>query len=193
MRSASQLPEENLTYNVGMIVGGTSIHIDEAGNNATATGKDNVIAPVAYASGDIRTISNQQTARVEKKMQAIVAQHLPKTTATITFGEGYPAMPPTAQSRALLGILNQANASLGFKPMPELDPMKRGAGDISFVADIHSGPRGHRGDGRRCARARRNHRPVDTAHQHQARCAADVPAEPDRSESRPDKIAVAGK
>jgi glutamate carboxypeptidase len=134
-----QLPEENLTYNVGLIVGGTSVHIDEAGNNGTATGKDNVVAPIAYASGDIRTISNQQTARIEKKMQAIVAQHLPKTTATITFGEGYPAMAPTAQSRALLGILNQANVSLGFKAMPELDPMKRGAGDISFVADIIPG------------------------------------------------------
>ena len=116
-----------------------AVHVDEAGNNATATGKDNVIAPVAYASGDIRTISNQQTARVEKKMQEIVAHHLPKTDAAITFGEGYPAMSPTAQSRALLGILNQANASLGFKSMPELDPMKRGAGDISFVADIIPG------------------------------------------------------
>ena len=48
-------------------------------------------------------------------------------------------MAPTAQSRALLGILNQANASLGFGTMPELDPMKRGAGDISFVADLLPG------------------------------------------------------
>jgi glutamate carboxypeptidase len=135
----TQLPEENLTFNIGLIAGGTSVHVDEAGNNATATGKDNVIAPVAYASGDIRTISNQQTARVEKKMQEIVAHHLPKTTANITFGEGYPAMPPTPQSRALLGILNRANASLGLKQMPELDPMKRGAGDISFVADFIPG------------------------------------------------------
>ena len=43
------------------------------------------------------------------------------------------------QNRALLGILNQANASLGFTAMPELDPMKRGAGDIAFVADIVPG------------------------------------------------------
>ncbi len=67
-------------------------------------------------------------------MQAIVAQHLPKTNATISFGEGYPAMAPTAESRALLGLLNQVNQSLGFSPMPELDPMKRGAGDIAFVS-----------------------------------------------------------
>ena len=54
--------------------------------------------------------------------------------APIDFGEGYPAMAPTADSRALLRMLNDANRSLGFAEMPELDPMKRGAGDISFVA-----------------------------------------------------------
>lgn len=135
----TQLPEPYLTYNVGLLLGGSTLAVDDAGNNGTATGKDNVIAPTAYASGDIRTISNEQTDRVEKKMETIVAQHLPKTGATITFGEGYPAMSPTAQSRALLGILNQVNASLGFGAMPELDPMKRGAGDISFVADIVPG------------------------------------------------------
>ncbi len=135
----TQLPEPYLTFNTGLIVGGTSLTVDDSGNNATATGKPNVIPPTAYASGDIRTISNEQSERIEKKMQAIVAQHLAKTGAAITFGEGYPAMAPTAQSRALLGVLNQANASLGFGIMPELDPMKRGAGDIAFVADILPG------------------------------------------------------
>ncbi len=135
----TQLPEPYLTFNVGMALGGTTVTVDEAGNNGTATGKDNVIAPAAYASGDIRTISNEQTARVEKKMEAIAGQHLLRTGAAISFGEGYPAMAPTAQSRALLGILNQVNAGLGFGTMPELDPMKRGAGDISFVADILPG------------------------------------------------------
>jgi len=135
----TQLPEPYLTYNVGMMLGGSSVNVDDAGNNGTATGKDNVIAPAAYASGDIRTISNEQTERVEKKMQAIVAAHLAKTGATLTFGEGYPAMAPTAESRALLKMLNGANASLGFGAMPELDPMKRGAGDISFVAGIIPG------------------------------------------------------
>jgi len=135
----TQLPEPYLTYNVGMVVGGSSVTVDDAGNNGTATGKDNVIAPAAYASGDIRTISNEQTERVEKKMEGIAAAHLAKTGATLTFEEGYPAMAPTAESRALLKMLNGANASLGFAPMPELDPMKRGAGDISFVAGIVPG------------------------------------------------------
>jgi glutamate carboxypeptidase len=135
----TQLPEKYLTYNVGLILGGTTVNVDSEGISGSATGKDNIISPTAYASGDIRTISNEQTDRVEAKMKAIVAQHLPKTSATIEFGEGYPAMAPTEDSRALLRILNGANKSLGFPEMPELDPMKRGAGDIAFVADYLPG------------------------------------------------------
>jgi glutamate carboxypeptidase len=130
----TQLPEQYLTFNVGLVLGGTTVSVDKDGISGSATGKGNVIPPVAHASGDIRTISNEQSDRVEKKMETIVAQHLPKTTATIKFGEGYPAMAPTAGSRALLRILNQVNQSLGFAPMTELDPMKRGAGDIAFVS-----------------------------------------------------------
>jgi glutamate carboxypeptidase len=135
----TKLPEANLTFNVGLVVGGTQISIDDAGNNATAAGKPNVVAPTAYASGDIRTISNGQTERVEQKMRAIVAEHLAKTAASIEFGEGYPAMAPTEENRALLKLLNQANKELGFGEMPELDPMKRGAGDIAFIADLVPG------------------------------------------------------
>ena len=136
----TQLPEENLTFNIGMIVGGTGVHVDEAGNNATATGKDNVVPPVAYASGDIRTISNQQTARVEKKMQEIVANHLPHTSAAITFGEAYPAMAPTAaKPRApRASSTSRTRASVSNRCLNSI-PMKRGAGDIAFVADLLPG------------------------------------------------------
>jgi len=130
----TQLPEQYLTFNVGMVLGGTSISVDKDAISGSAAGKSNVIPPKAFASGDIRTISNEQSERVEKRMEGIVAQHLPKTNASIKFGEGYPAMAPTAESRALLGILNQVNQSLGLSKMPELDPMKRGAGDIAFVS-----------------------------------------------------------
>ncbi|MGL4542637.1 MAG: M20 family peptidase, partial [Polymorphobacter sp.] len=72
-----------------------------------------------------------------RKMTAIVARHLPGTGATISFDEGYPPMAPTAGNRALLAELNAVNAVLGLPVMPELDPLKRGAGDISFVsADV---------------------------------------------------------
>ncbi len=135
----TQLPEKYLTYNAGLVLGGTTVTVDPEGISGSATGKDNIISPTAYASGDIRTISNEQTDRVEAKMKAIVAQHLPKTSASIEFGEGYPAMAPTEDSRALLRMLNGANKSLGFPEMPELDPMKRGAGDIAFVAEYLPG------------------------------------------------------
>jgi glutamate carboxypeptidase len=43
-------------------------------------------------------------------------------------------MPPTEGNRALLARLNRINADMGLPQMGELDPSKRGAGDISFVA-----------------------------------------------------------
>ena len=43
-------------------------------------------------------------------------------------------MPPTAGNRAILAELNTVNRDLGLAAMGELDPAKRGAGDISFVA-----------------------------------------------------------
>jgi hypothetical protein len=54
-------------------------------------------------------------------------------SARALFLDGYPAMAPISQNGALLGILDQVNTSLGFSTMPEFDPMKRGAGDISFI------------------------------------------------------------
>jgi glutamate carboxypeptidase len=43
-------------------------------------------------------------------------------------------MAPTAGNRAILTELNRVNVDMGLPPMGELDPVKRGAGDISFVA-----------------------------------------------------------
>ena len=68
-------------------------------------------------------------------MRAIVAKPLPGATSTITFDtDGYPPMAPTAGNRALLTRLNAVNRDMGLPEMGELDPVKRGAGDISFVA-----------------------------------------------------------
>jgi glutamate carboxypeptidase len=133
-----ELPEPNLTFNTGVIAGGARATIDESGN-ATAAGKTNIIPATAIAVGDFRTLSPEQTARVKARMEAIVAAHAPGTDATISFGEGYPAMAPTKGNRALLAALNGVNRDLGLPEMPALDPLKRGAGDISFVAaDVDS-------------------------------------------------------
>lgn len=130
------LREPNATYNVGLMLAGASAELNETGTGGHATGKSNVIPAAAIARGDLRTLSNEQTQRIQQRMREIVGQALPGTTkAEFTFEESYPAMPPTAGSRALLARLNDINAALGLEPMQELDPLKRGAGDIAFVAD----------------------------------------------------------
>ncbi len=107
------LREPNATYNVGLILGGATAELNDIGAGGEATGKSNVIAATALARGDLRTLSNEQTQRIMQRMREIVSQHLPGTKAEITFDEGYPAMPPTEGSRALLGRLNEINASAG--------------------------------------------------------------------------------
>jgi len=129
-----ELPEPNLTFNTGVIAGGARASIDEGGS-AVAAGKTNIIPATAIAIGDIRTLTPEQTARVKAKMEAIVAAHAPGTDAKIEFGEGYPPMAPTNGNRALLAKLNGVNRDLGLAEMPALDPLKRGAGDVSFVAE----------------------------------------------------------
>ena len=90
---------------------------------------------MAIARGDMRTLSDEQSERVRAKMQAIVARASPGATAQIVFGtDGYPAMAPTDGARALLARLNGVNRDLGLPEMMPLDPIRRGAGDIAFVA-----------------------------------------------------------
>jgi glutamate carboxypeptidase len=130
-----ELPEPNLTYNVGVMAGGTPASLDADGFRAAASGKTNIIAETAIARGDLRTLTREQDERVRARMQAIVAQHLPHTGAELVFGEdGYPPMAPTEGNRALLARLNDVNRDLALPEMPEYDPARRGAADSSFVA-----------------------------------------------------------
>lgn len=133
------LPEDKLTYNVGLIGGGQSAKLDPDQIRLEATGKTNIVAATAVARGDLRAISEDQIARTQQKMRAIVGQSLPGAKAEISFEGRYPPMPPTAANRALLTQLNAVNADMGLPPMGELDPAERGAGDISFVAKEVSG------------------------------------------------------
>lgn len=130
-----ELREPNATFNVGLVLSGTSATLNAESTGGSASGKTNVISAQGLARGDLRTLSNEQTKGLVARMRAIVAEHLPGTDAIIEFDEGYPAMAPSAGNRALLVRLNDINAALGLEPMAELDPLKRGAGDISFVAD----------------------------------------------------------
>lgn len=127
------LREPNMTYSVGLVLGGEGIKVD-SGGNGSVSGKTNVIPGEAIARGDIRALTPEQLARVKDKMQSIVSKSLPRTQAEIHIEDKYPPMAPTTGNKALFALLNEANRALGLPEQEELDPMLRGAGDISFVA-----------------------------------------------------------
>jgi len=130
-----ELPEDKLTYNVGLIGGGQTATLDTDKIRLEATGKTNIIAATAVARGDLRAIDQGQIDRTEAKMRAIVTQPLAGAHAEISFDPDiYPPMPPTEGNRAILAELNGVNRDMGLPDMGELDAAKRGAGDISFVA-----------------------------------------------------------
>ena len=129
-----ELPEDGLTFSPGLVLGGATAQADSDATGGSATGKSNVIAASTLSTGDIRTLSNEQTQRVEDKMRKIVAAHLPQTNATITFDEGYPAMAATDAGRELMRQWSDASVALGLGPVAEGGVMTRGAGDVAFVA-----------------------------------------------------------
>ena len=128
------LGEEYLSFNPGTIVGGTDIAYDPVTARGTTFGKTNVVSQAATVHGGIRTISTEQLDRAMASMKDIVSQNLPGTTARIRFRTSYPPMAPTKANYALLDELESVNMDLGYGELKPLDPGKRGAADISFVA-----------------------------------------------------------
>jgi glutamate carboxypeptidase len=89
--------------------------------------------------GDLRFQSAAQLERARAMMREIVSHNLRRTSATITFGDSYPAMEPTPASEALLGKLDEVSRDLGQGAVKVCDPKDRGAGDVSFVAPFIPG------------------------------------------------------
>ena len=141
--------EEYLTFNPGVMVGGTDTSYDPVNASGTAFGKTNVVSQSVIVHGGIRTISMIQFDKAVKSMENIVSQNLPGTTAKIEFKTSYPPMEPTKANYALLDKLEEVSLDLGYGKLEPLDPSKRGAADISFVAPhvdaalAGMGPDGH--------------------------------------------------
>ena len=108
--------EKYLTFNPGVILGGTSVEFDPAQARGEAYGKQNVIAEHAVASGDLRMISLEQRDRTRERMRAIVAENLPHTSAEIEFTDGYPPMTPTDGNERLLAMLDRGESRPGPGP-----------------------------------------------------------------------------
>ena len=126
--------EAHLTFNPGIMLGGTTVDFDLVQLRGSTFGKTNVVAEHAVVSGDLRALSREQFDKAKETMSAIVAASLPHTSSTITFDEGYPPMAPTEGNAKLLAMYDQASRDLGFGSVTAVSPDRAGAADVSFVA-----------------------------------------------------------
>ncbi|MEA5259974.1 M20/M25/M40 family metallo-hydrolase [Arcicella aquatica] len=121
--------EKYLTFNPGLIMGGSEIN-----DNKETIGKDNIISPRVMVSGDLRFLTESQKENARVKMKEIVSHSLNKTKAEITFSDGIPAMEPTSANENLLAVISKVSLDLGLGEVKAGDPGSRGAGDISYIA-----------------------------------------------------------
>lgn len=130
--------EDLLTFNPGVLMGGTFVDYDQMKSGGEAFGKTNVVAQTAMVRGGLRFITEEQKERARAKMREVVANNLPHTSAEVSFEDSYPAMPPTEGNHALLEQLSDVSQALGQGEVKAYDPGKRGAADTSFVASYVS-------------------------------------------------------
>jgi glutamate carboxypeptidase len=126
--------EEHLTFNPGVMLGGTSVDFNAMQSRGTAFGKENVVAERAVVTGDLRTLSREQLRHVRQTMRSVVAESLAHTQATLTFTDGYPSLAPTEGNARLLATYDRVSQDLGFGPVAAVSPDRAGAADVSFVA-----------------------------------------------------------
>lgn len=128
--------EPNLTFNPGVILGGTTVQHDADKNGGDASGKGNIVAREVVVTGDIRAISPEQLEKAQEVMMNIVADHLPQTQAEIKFFEGYPPLAPTPGNQKLLEYFDQVSKDLGYGRVTAVNPRDAGAADISFTSGL---------------------------------------------------------
>jgi glutamate carboxypeptidase len=126
--------EPLLTFNPGVMLAGTDVDYDAFSAGGSAFGKSNVVARSAVVTGDLRTITLEQFERARATMRFVVLQSLPRTSATITFDDGYPPLAPTDGNLRLLAMFSQVSEDLGYGEVTAVDPRNAGAADVSFTA-----------------------------------------------------------
>ena len=126
--------EKYLTFNPGIIIGGSDIAYDVATSKGAAIAKTNIISPAVTVTGDLRFLTEEQKDRARAKMKEIVAQNLAQTSAKISFVDGIPSMAPTEGNNQVLSVISSISMDMGVGVTVAGDPGSRGAGDISYVA-----------------------------------------------------------
>ena len=123
-----------LTFNPGVIVGGTEATVDAEQSRGTAFGKTNVVAAKAEVLGDLRAISPEQLATAKGAMERVARDVGGRATASLTFHDSYPPLAPTEGNRRLLALYDLASRDAGAGPVEATDPRAAGAADVSFTA-----------------------------------------------------------
>jgi glutamate carboxypeptidase len=123
-----------LSFNPGVIAGGTRVTQSKGGDEVVAFGKTNVVAKDASVKGGLRAASQEQLEQAKAIMSQVVEQHLAQTDATFMFDEGYPPMKETKGNKSLLAQYSQVSVDLGYGPVTAVNPRNAGAADISFTA-----------------------------------------------------------
>jgi glutamate carboxypeptidase len=131
-----QVAEPGLTFNPGVILGGTDVTFDDANSKGSAFGKTNVIANSVTIKGDLRYLDYGQRDRAQARMREIVAQNLPGASAAINFRDSYPPMAVTSGNVKVLEQYSQASLDAGLGEVGAVPAEARGAGDIQFVAPL---------------------------------------------------------
>ena len=127
--------EPHLTFNPGVFGGGTTAELDPATATVKSFGKTNVISAEAVVTGDMRALTMEQFAKTRAAMEAIVkSAESATTTAAMTFGQGYPTLPPTPGNDALLAAYTKASEDLGLGTVTAVSPDRAGAADVSFIS-----------------------------------------------------------
>jgi glutamate carboxypeptidase len=126
--------EKYLTFNPGLIIGGSDMQYDETKARGEALGKTNIISPAVVVTGDLRFLTEPQKESAREKMRSIVAKSLDGTRAEIRFQDGIPSMEPTEGNNRVLRIIDTMTKDMGIGYTQAGDPGSRGAGDISYVA-----------------------------------------------------------
>ncbi len=128
--------EPNLTFNPGVILGGTDVAYEPFDAGGSAFGKSNVVAEHAVITGDLRAISIPQLEGARAKMAFVTRQNRPRTSAEIIFDDGYPPLAPSEGNYRLLTLFDQASRDLGYGAVTAVNPRNAGAADVSFTAGL---------------------------------------------------------
>lgn len=132
--------EQYLTFNPGVILGGTTVKEEESKSGGAAYGKNNVVSGKVVVHGDIRAVSTDQLNRAKSTMEKIIMENYPFTSAKISFADGgYPPMERSESNKALLEKYSGVSQDLGYGEVTAVEPINAGAADISFAADRTEG------------------------------------------------------